>query len=343
MSDDLANTWGTDLVHLGREDLKEYRGDSPEQLQDELRRVVKSHFNNQFHVKHVVINGSTANVLAIVDATDGDTSACLVAAGSYLCTSDCCMHRLATTTFTLKSNFSIVRPPDNNDDTYVRHHVAALPYVLKGVMTDDEVELFENECFSKLHITLIMHRLKHRPIKCLLLELMLAGSGAYLTDRALIILSKLCSKHSFTIVVDEIMTGARCCEHILYLQSKPNEFIECVSFVTLAKWLRVGVVLYSKKQHDKFKASNRKSAPHKSSTFVALNNVIPLFKKVTRQPEMAQLRREIVLNTIRLNPDLAWGDGCLIFGPFRHKTETGLKADSFHYSNHQEILILMYL
>ena len=80
------------------------------------------------------------------------------------------------------------------------------------------------------------------------LELMLAGNGAMLSDRALLKIAKLSNQHQFTVIVDEIMTFGRT-GALIMLQTKPEAFIKCVSHVTLGKWLHVGMILISKARH----------------------------------------------------------------------------------------------
>lgn len=53
----------------------------------------------------------------------------------------------------------------------------------------------------------------------LFFELMLAGNGAVLSDRALNKIAILSRKHKFTIIIDEIMTGGRT-GTLLLLQKK---------------------------------------------------------------------------------------------------------------------------
>ena len=96
MSDDLANKWGTSLCHITREDNKKFSSQSSQLIHSEFKRNVDKYFNNDFIMQKVLADGSTANVFAIFDASNGDTSRCLIAAGSYLCADQTLFSNLAT-------------------------------------------------------------------------------------------------------------------------------------------------------------------------------------------------------------------------------------------------------
>ena len=84
MTDNLHNNWGTNLILLTNSDKQIYNAKSSVNPDDEFKRTVSLTFQNKFHLQRVCADGSTANIMAIVDATRGDTGRCLIAAGSYL-------------------------------------------------------------------------------------------------------------------------------------------------------------------------------------------------------------------------------------------------------------------
>ena len=86
-------------------------------------------------------------------------------------------------------------------------------------------------------------------MKCIILELMLAGNGSILSNRLLEQLAYLPIKHDFNFIVDEIMTGGRR-GIMLYLLKKLIIFVERATHVTLCKWIQAGMVLISKSQHE---------------------------------------------------------------------------------------------
>jgi adenosylmethionine-8-amino-7-oxononanoate aminotransferase len=98
-----------------------------------------------------------------------------------------------------------------------------------------------------MHEKLLLYRVQGRPIMSLFLELILAGNGAFLSDRSLNKIAILSKQHYFKIVVDEIMTGGRT-GSLLLLTTKSINFISCVSHVTLGKWCQCGIILVSSKK-----------------------------------------------------------------------------------------------
>jgi hypothetical protein len=163
-----------------------------------------------------------------------------------------------------------------------------------------------------------------KPIKAIFLELVLAGNGASLSDRALEKIALLSHKHDFSIIVDEIMTGGRT-GTMLHLLTKPKEFIQCVSHVTFGKWPQCGMILVSKAHHDAGEQKKRVSAQRSNSTCIDFKQIIPCWNKVVSLLGRAQVRRDVVLKKIKCKSDDAWGIGCLIFVPHKNNTANGLK------------------
>ena len=248
MSDTLHNSWGTDLFVMTKDDLKKYSPQSTINIQDEFKRIVSNTFQNRFHLQGVSANGSSANVFAIVDATRGDTGRCLIAAGSYLCSTGFVLCNLATSEFHLNSPLSFIREPSIIDELFVKRTIVALPYHIPGAITVADLVIYEDVCLHKLHEKLLLYKAQGQSIISLFFELMLAGNGAVLSDRSLSKIAILSRKHNFTIIVDEIMTGGRT-GSLLLLETKAKDFIQCVSHVTLGKWCLCGIVLVSPNQN----------------------------------------------------------------------------------------------
>lgn len=324
MSDDLANKWGTSLCHITREDNKKFSSQSSQLIHSEFKRNVDKYFNNDFIMQKVLADGSTANVFAIFDASNGDTSRCLIAAGSYLCADQTLFSNLATSEFYLNSSLSCIRVPDAADDLFVRRTIIALPYAVKGAIDEEALALYEDKCFEALQEKLLLYRIQMRAVRCIFLELMLAGNGAMLSDRALSKIAKLSVLHQFTVIVDEIMTGGRT-GSLLMLQTKPDAFIKCVSHVTLGKWLNVGMILISKARHEEGEKMKRVTSPRSNSTYLDLKPVVTIWNKVVSLIPSTEVRRQIVLKKIKCDENDAWGEGCLIFLPSKNNTINGLK------------------
>ena len=324
MTDDAHNVWGTRLFLLSKHDRNMFKAQSSVFLEDELKRIIANTFSNKYHLQKVCADGSTANIFAIIDATKGDSGNCLIAAGSYLTAAGCVLCNLATTVFQISSALSVIRSPDDDDELSARRAIIALPYYIPGCITEDQLNVYEDMCFTKLHEKLLLYRVMGRPIMALFLELMLAGNGASLSDRALSKIAILSRKHDFKIIVDEIMTGGRT-GTILLLTTKPIEFVNCVSHVTLGKWCKCGIILVSTEQHIiEQRQQDNVTAPCSNSTSIDLHQVIPLWNKLVTVVLMADLRREAVLKKIKCKERDSWGKGVLIFTPVKNNTTQGL-------------------
>jgi hypothetical protein len=324
MSDNLHNKWGTELFVLSKTDRIHHAPQSTINLNDEFKRIIATTFRNKFHLQGVSANGSSANVFAILDATRGDTSRCLIAAGSYLCSASFVLCNLATSEFELNSPLSLIREPVVDDDLFVKKTIIALPYHIPGSVSVSELVLYEDMCLVKLHEKLLLYKIQGQAIKSLFFELMLAGNGAVLSDRTLSIIAILSKKHNFTIIVDEIMTAGRT-GTMLLLQTKSVPFIKCVSHVTLGKWCQCGIVLVSTEQNIiEQRQQDSTTSPRSNSTSIDLAFIIPYWNKLTTILLMAEVRRDVVLERIRCNYNDAWGKGVMIFTPVKNNTMEGL-------------------
>lgn len=324
MSDDLHNNWGTNLFVLSKQDQKQFKPQSTENLNSEFKMIIKKTFQNQFHLQKVCADGSSANVLAIVDSTRGDTSRCLVAAGSYLCSTGYVLCNIATSVFKLNSPLSMIREPSDDDELFVKKAIIALPYHIPGAINESDLNKYEDLCLCKMHEKLLYYISQGKPVLSLFFELILAGNGATLSDRALNKIAFLSKQHNFKIVIDEIMTGGRTGQ-LLYLKTKPVEFVSCVSHVTLGKWCQCGIILISSEQNIiEKKQQDNSTSPQSNSTNIDLTQIIPYWNKLVTIVGMAEMRRDIVFKKIKCKDSDAWGSGSLIFTSVKNNTMNGL-------------------
>jgi 4-aminobutyrate aminotransferase-like enzyme len=86
-----------------------------------------------------------------------------------------------------------------------------------------------------------MFKLEGRPMRALVMELILASNGGELSNRFLKNIGTLARHHEFSIIVDEILTGARVGPKLLRTLTTPTEFQTAVGFVTLGKWPGLGI------------------------------------------------------------------------------------------------------
>ena len=158
----------------------------------------------------LTMNGSDANLYAVTSQTQGNTSGCLVACGSYVSGDSGPLQSWSTSAFEIGSGPSgIISPEDQRITPFTLEHTIALPYFIEGTMCDDDRRQYENECLEHLHILCLYNKVLKKKVTCILMEITLASNGSTVSDRALTILGHLAHLHDFGIVVDKIMTGGR--------------------------------------------------------------------------------------------------------------------------------------
>jgi hypothetical protein len=272
----------------------------------------------EYFLSRVTTCGSDANLIAIVEQTDGDTSRCLVAAGSYVAGDGGVRQSWSTCDFVLKDGPSGIVPPTLVSNSFTKCNTVALPYATNGSNESKAViEKYEDDCFTELDVCCMMAKMRGAPYKCILMELMLASNGASLSDRALVMLGELAKRHGLHIILDEIMTGGRSTV-MLMSTTKPKVFKDRVTYVTLGKWLQAGLVLASSYiQNLKIKAPEEHTNERGLSTFIECSPLLLYWNEVFANLKYASIRREMVLSKIRVDEDNAWGEGCLIFAPVR--------------------------
>lgn len=247
--DDLSNSWGCCLTVSDSSEIRRSRGTESAMDKPALnifKESIRMHFNGKFVLTRIVSCGSDANLDAIISITGGDTNRCGIAVGSYVSGDNGILQSWSTCRYSTKEGPATISNPSEIENTFTKTHSIPLPYSIEGVMCPRELSIYENTCLKKIHLQCLYARLKGCAYKCILLELMLCGNGATLSDQALIMLGKLSVIHDFTFIVDEIMTGGRT-GTMLLLETKPKAFVDRVSHVTLGKWLQAGLVLTEKR------------------------------------------------------------------------------------------------
>ena len=191
-------------------------------------------------------NSSDANLYAVTSLTQGNTSGCLVACGSYVSGDSGPLESWSTSAFEIGSGPSgIICPEDQRITPFTLEHTITLPYFIESTMSDDDLRKYENEFLEHLLIFCFYNKVMKSKVTCILMKITLASNGSTLSDRALTILGELAHLHKFGIVVDEIMTGGRT-KTMLSTVEKPKIFQKSVEFITEGKWLKCGMVLGSK-------------------------------------------------------------------------------------------------
>ena len=90
MSDDLANDWGCDLICMGCSlERKRKVGAmitifANDHRQHKFHHLIEKTTNQVFGLMKLTTNGLDANLYAVTSLTQGNTSGCLIACGSYV-------------------------------------------------------------------------------------------------------------------------------------------------------------------------------------------------------------------------------------------------------------------
>ena len=252
MSDDLANDWGCDLICMGHSSGRKQKVGSmiailaDDQRQCNFHSLIEKTTNHLFGLMKLNTNGSDANLYAVTSLTQGNTSGCLVACGSYVSGDSGPVQSWSTSAFKIGSGTAgIISPEDQRITPFTLLHTITLPYFIEGTMSDDNLHKYKNECLEHLHILCLYNKVMKNKVTCILMEITLASNGSTVSDRALTILGELPHLHEFGIVVDEIMTSG-CTKTMLSTMEKPKIFQKSMEFITMGKWLKCGMVLGSK-------------------------------------------------------------------------------------------------
>ena len=329
MGDDCYNCWGCHLVSVSKNKASSSfsRCDSALDVEGEkdlrpLREMISNTFQNKFILLKVMSCGSDANMHAIMAATHGDTNRCLVAAGSYIAGDDGPLQCWSTTTLDLQEGVSYITQPALINNQFTQRQTIALPYCIPGMLDLKCQKEFEYKCMNALHIRCLLAKMKDRPFTCIILELMLAGNGASLSDRALEMLGRLAKLHGIIFIIDEIMTAGRTGK-MLMLEGKPAVFTKRVTHVTLGKWFRAGLVLTTPTAKLDIAIStgtlaiDHTSRRGASTSTVDCKLVLRIWAEALLQIQNCFIRRQMVLKKLKVKEDDTWGTGTLIFAPVR--------------------------
>ena len=159
MSDDLANDWGCDLICMGRLlGRKQKVGVMIKILADDRRQhnfhhLIEKTTNQLFGLMKLTTNSSDANLYAVTSLTQGDTSGCLVACGSYVLGDSGPSQSWSTSAFKIGTGpASIIGPEDSRITSFTLQHTIGLPYSIEGAMSYDNLRQYEDECLEHLLI-----------------------------------------------------------------------------------------------------------------------------------------------------------------------------------------------
>ena len=340
MADDLANDWGCTFVHTSNNDRKRKSTAGTNSYQ-RLAEYVCLSTRAKFLLAKVAACGSDANAFATLHASNGDTGSLCIAAGSYVAGDLSVLQNWSSSSFDLHSGLAMVSFPNEVPTTFAKEHTVALPYYIPCktcCCSCADQNAYEDRCLDSLHARFLFARICGRPFSSILLELLLGGNGAVLSDRALSKLASIFDVHKISCVVDECLTAGRTGPFMLRIQCAPAEFQNRTTHVTISKWPGMGLVLenanYRKQNNQADVATSRRG----QSTEIGCSTAANLWILVECNLSVIPQRRHEVLMATRLCEDTAWGAGLLIFGP-RHRTDSakGLKNRFLPQLSHTKV------
>lgn len=334
MADDCANVWGTRFVFiLGQRgsSLHNKRNQQIMFLRDDdgferFKRLTMSTLGGDFVLEKVTVCGSDAQVFALMQASQGDFDSVYIACGSYVSGTNGGLQNWTSSKFDVQCGPCTVALPTEIESEFTRNHTIALPYhIPNSDLSTEQLHAYEDDCLNELHLRLLTRRIQKRPMKVLLMELLLAGCGAILSDRALKKLAALANHHGFSIVLDEIMTGGRT-GSMLLVQQKPLEFKQVVKYITMGKFLSGGLVLISNNELIRRGINDDAdvtSSTRGSSSKLDCHNMIIAWETVFDRVNTTDARRGMVLTKFGFNPAECWGKGNILFTPHRRSDSAG--------------------
>ena len=127
------------------------------------------------------------------------------------------LHKLSTSEFDVTQTICMIEKDESIIERYPPRleHTIALPYYIPCKGYKDSKKLYEklreleNKCLKELRERVLLRRMEGKRMKCIFLELMMAGCGAVLSKEFLSRLAVLLKSLGMFAIVDEILTGGR--------------------------------------------------------------------------------------------------------------------------------------
>ena len=124
------------------------------------------------------------NLFAVTALTSGNTECCLIACGSYISSDRGVLQSWSMSSFEIENGPCTITASDDKDvSQFTKCHTVALPYAIPGCYKDDKKAIHDEDvCLKHLHTRCLFQKIIHRPSNTFLMELILAGNGASLTE-----------------------------------------------------------------------------------------------------------------------------------------------------------------
>lgn len=311
-ADNLSNSWGVDIFPPSvMNGIFDTCGSNS---YDQLQTLVKKSFK-PFELVHILPCGSDANMYALIMSTKTCIERTMIPNGTYVSGDRGVLQGLSTSRFTPFDAMVYMATPKHAIPDEGKKVATPFPYHIPNAITTEDLQALEESCLVEIKHKILLNILNWQPIRCVLMELMLACNGAILSDGFLTTFAALCQLFGIVIVVDEILTAGRTGRMLLW-SSKPQEFKKEVAYITLGKWTHAGLVLrnpgnwFCKEYiiHYKNRLSERGY-----STMMDPTTTYRMIERVFLKYTEAASRRAEVLRFLKVSEDSCWGEGILIF------------------------------
>ena len=158
----------------------------------QFSNLINKTFRGKNQLQTVCQNGSDANLAAINYATDTNCEQLLVACGCYVAGSNSSIAFLSTSTFNPCNGPCLPIWPTFENNEIIKMHVIGLPYhIPNDKVNKKELGQYKEDILNQFHIHLLYQKPLSKPIKALLMELILAGCGGKLSPLQTHLVQKL--------------------------------------------------------------------------------------------------------------------------------------------------------
>ena len=255
-------------------------------------------------------NGTAANETAINVATGYDLSKCLFGMGSY---AGGCGGMLLFSSSKVETDHTVSLPAKPLDVAVIcRRQTVPLPYWVEcNANSTNEQTAMEDACLSQLRKRLFTAKLAGKPFTAFLLEIILGGCGAMLSDRFLSLFGPLMLDFEVQVIVDECMTAGRVGPQLTMTTRTPTSFENSVGYITMAKFPNCGLIV--EKTPNK---PTQNTGLRGTSTEIDAGEAFYCIRQADERLKRGVYKnrhRAVVLALSLKDKEQVWGQGGLIF------------------------------
>ena len=243
MSDDYQNAWGCFLFPEEKTQQSASNHDNSVTDLGKLQKLVNKTCK-PYQFVNTFASGSQAMQWCMTTATFMRIDSLLVGCGNYISGDNMAILQNLSSLEHTKDGVGRIQTENMHREGI--NHTTALPYYID--CEDETWKELEKDCLDEIHSRCLYAKTQDTPIQVIVLELILASTGAMLSKFFLKDFAKLSTHHNFVFIVDEVLTSGRT-GTVLYTQQMPEEFQKRVYFIAMGKWLGMGVVVYNQDIH----------------------------------------------------------------------------------------------